>query len=192
MKVGHEDGVVHLSEEPLEDIGDVLNEVVSNAQLDVPGVSSELLHQQLDPGLGPVLAVDPLVAQTLGARSQLQMSGPGGESRLLFCLTVLGDEGDAAVHDDGDVVAAQLLVPQGVALPSGCPLDVRGPQREVCPAHTLQMKSPEEEEDTVKTSGQPGSLTRCVSPPLLHQDQDVLLLVVGRLGSDTWNSGAGE
>jgi len=57
-------------------------------------------------------------------------------------LTVLGDEGEAAVHDDGDVVPAQLLLPQGVPLAAGRPLDVRVPQREVGAAEAPQVQSP--------------------------------------------------
>jgi len=57
--------------------------------------------------------------------------------------TVLGDEGDAAVHDDGDVVAAQLLFPQAVPLPARRPLDVGVPQSEVGPAHALQVEGPD-------------------------------------------------
>lgn len=55
-------------------------------------------------------------------------------------LTILRDEGDAAVYDDGDVIPAELLVPQRVALTTGCLLDVGDPQGEVCAAHAMQMK----------------------------------------------------
>lgn len=75
MEVGHEDGVVDLSEEPLEDVRHVLDEVVSDPQFDDPGVFTELLHQELNPGFGPVLPVDPLVDQTCRACSQ-RHSGP--------------------------------------------------------------------------------------------------------------------
>ena len=63
---------------------------------------------------------------------------------LLLFLTVLCDEGDAAVHDDGDVVPAQLLFPQSVSFPAGRSLNVRVPKREVCPTDALQVQSPEE------------------------------------------------
>lgn len=61
---------------------------------------------------------------------------------LLF-LTILSDEGDAAVHDDGDVVSAKLLFPQSVSFTAGRSLDVRVPQREICAADTLQVESPD-------------------------------------------------
>lgn len=64
MEVGHEDGVVHLSEEPLEDVGNVLDEVVSDPQFDVSSVFAKLFHQQFDARLGSVLPVDPFMAQT--------------------------------------------------------------------------------------------------------------------------------
>lgn len=64
VQLGHEDRVLQLPEEPLEDVGHVLDEVLSDPQLHVPGVSAELVHQDLDPGLGPVLPVDALMAQT--------------------------------------------------------------------------------------------------------------------------------
>lgn len=70
MEVGHEDGVVNLSEEPLQDVRHVLDEMVSDPQFDVSSVFTELFHQQLDPGFGPVLPVDPLVAQTYRAWSE--------------------------------------------------------------------------------------------------------------------------
>lgn len=66
---------------------------------------------------------------------------------LLF-LTVLSDEGNAAVHDDGDVVSAQLLFPQSVSFPASCSLDVRVPQREICAADALKVESPDGEERT--------------------------------------------
>ena len=64
MEVGHKDGVLDLSEEPLQDVCHVLDEVVSDPQFDIPSVFTEVLHQQLDPRFGAVLPVDPLVAQT--------------------------------------------------------------------------------------------------------------------------------
>lgn len=75
------------------------------------------------------------------------MSFPSG-LKLLFLLTVLSDEGDAAVHDDGDVVSAQLLFPQSVSFAAGRSLDVRVPQREVCASDALQVDSPDGEERT--------------------------------------------
>lgn len=65
-----------------------------------------------------------------------------GGSCWFWFLTVLCDEGQAAVHDNGDVVPAQLLLPQSVPFASGRPLDVRVPQREVHAAHALQVQSP--------------------------------------------------
>lgn len=70
MEVGHEDGVVDFSEEPLQDVRHVLDEVVSDPQFDVSSVFTKLFHQEFDPGFGPVLPVDPLVAQTYGACSE--------------------------------------------------------------------------------------------------------------------------
>jgi len=70
--------------------------------------------------------------------------------RPLRLLTVLRDEGDAAVHDDGDIVSAHLLLPQSVSFPAGRPLDVRVPQREIGPPNTLQVESsdgPHDEDD---------------------------------------------
>lgn len=58
-------------------------------------------------------------------------------------LTVLSDEGDAAVHDDGDVVPAQLLFSQRVSFPTGRSLDVRVPQREIRPADPLKVEGPD-------------------------------------------------
>lgn len=46
-------------------------------------------------------------------------------------LTVLGDKGNAAVHNDGDTVFGQLLVAEGLAVRAGSQLDGRVPQREV-------------------------------------------------------------
>lgn len=62
---------------------------------------------------------------------------------FLRLLTVLRDEGDAAVHDDGDVVPAQLLFSQSVSFTAGRSLDVRVPQREICPTDPLQVESPD-------------------------------------------------
>lgn len=61
-----EDRVLELTEEPLQHIGDVFNEVVIDAQLDVAGIPPKLLHQYLDPGLGSILAVNPLMPQPWG------------------------------------------------------------------------------------------------------------------------------
>lgn len=58
-----EDRIFQLSEEPLQHIRDILNEVVTDAQLDIAGIPPELLHQYLDPGLGSILAVNPLMPQ---------------------------------------------------------------------------------------------------------------------------------
>lgn len=44
VKVSHENGVIHLSEEPLEDVCDILDEVVSDTQLHVSSVPAELVH----------------------------------------------------------------------------------------------------------------------------------------------------
>lgn len=46
-------------------------------------------------------------------------------------LTVLGDKGNAAVHNDGDAVFGQLLVAEGLAVRAGSQLDGRVPQRKV-------------------------------------------------------------
>lgn len=70
MEVGHEDGVVHLSEEPFQDVRHILDEVVSDPQFDVSSVFAKLFHQAFDPGFGTVLPVDPLVAQTYGTCSE--------------------------------------------------------------------------------------------------------------------------
>jgi len=70
VQLGHEDGVVHLAEEPLQHVRHVLDEVVADAQLHVARVLPELVHQQLDAGLGAVLPVDSLVAETYGARPE--------------------------------------------------------------------------------------------------------------------------
>lgn len=75
MQVGHEDGVVDLPEESFEHVGDVLDEVVPDAQLHVPRVLAELLHQELDPGLGPVFPVYSLVTQAWGAKPELIIFG---------------------------------------------------------------------------------------------------------------------
>ena len=64
MQVAHEDGVVDFPEEAFEDVGHVLDEVVSDSQLHVPSIRAKLLHQQLDPGLGPVLPVNSFMTQT--------------------------------------------------------------------------------------------------------------------------------
>lgn len=167
-----EDGVFQLTEEPLQHVGDVLNEVVVDAQLDIAGVPPKLLHQYLDPGLGSVLAVNPLMPQPWGRDMgswgpNLAQGIPNGagaqravppasthwplhacQRMLQPCrcrtgLTVLCDEGDAAVHDDGDVPPAQLLVPQRITpAPRRC-LDVSVPCRRVCSRQALQVKCPE-------------------------------------------------
>lgn len=86
-------------------------------------------------------------------------------------LTVLRDEGDAAVHDDGDVAPAQLLLPQRVPFPSRGPLDVRVPQGEVGPAHALQVQSsagqnrPGDEDQTSEPAKRPAQEPTCPSPP---------------------------
>lgn len=67
MEVDHEDGVIDLSEEPLQDVRHVLDEVVSDAKLDDSGVLAELVHQKLDPRYGSILPVDPLMTQTYRA-----------------------------------------------------------------------------------------------------------------------------
>lgn len=64
MQLSHEDWVLQLPKEPLEDVGHVLDKVLSNPQFYIPGISSELIHQDFDPGLGPILSVDTFVAQT--------------------------------------------------------------------------------------------------------------------------------
>lgn len=43
---------------------------------------------------------------------------------FLVLLTVLGDESNAAVHNNGDVVSAQLLFSQSVAFAAGGSLDI--------------------------------------------------------------------
>lgn len=53
-----------------------------------------------------------LLPGSIGHTEVLEVLGCAG-------LTVLGDEGNAGVHDDGDVPPAQLLVPQGIA-PAPC------------------------------------------------------------------------
>lgn len=63
VQLCHKDGVIDLSEEPLENIGHILNEVVSDAQFDISSIFPELFHQQPDPGFGTILPVDPLMAQ---------------------------------------------------------------------------------------------------------------------------------
>lgn len=67
---------------------------------------------------------------------------------FLLILTVLSDEGDAAVHNDGDVVSTQLLLSQSVSFPACCSLDVRVPQREICASDALQVDSPDGETKT--------------------------------------------
>ncbi len=64
---------------------------------------------------------------------------------FFLLLTVLSDEGDAAIHDDGDVVSAQLLFSQSVSFTAGCSLDVRVPQREIGAPDPLQVESPGED-----------------------------------------------
>lgn len=64
VQLGHEDRVFQLPKKPLEDISHVFNEVLSNPQLYIPGIFSELVHQDFNSGLGPVLPVDAFVAQT--------------------------------------------------------------------------------------------------------------------------------
>lgn len=49
----------------------------------------------------------------------------------MLLLTVLGDKGNAAVHNDGDAVFGQLLVAEGLAVRAGSQLDGRLPQRKV-------------------------------------------------------------
>lgn len=49
----------------------------------------------------------------------------------MLLLTVLGDKGNAAVHNDGDGVFGQLLVAEGLAIRAGSQLDARVPQRKV-------------------------------------------------------------
>ena len=139
VQLQSEDRVLQLTEEPLQHISDILNEVVVDAQLDVAGVPPKLLHQYLDPGLGSVLAVNPFMPQPWGRdigswglnpalRPQWGWCPKSGAScpdpwllcvcqrmlQLCCCnagLTILCDEGNTAVHDDGDVPPAQLLVP---------------------------------------------------------------------------------
>lgn len=48
-------------------------------------------------------------------------------------LTVLGDEGQAAVYDNRNVIPTQLLLPQGVSSAASRPLDVPVPQDKVGP-----------------------------------------------------------
>lgn len=59
-------------------------------------------------------------------------------------LTVLGDEGQAAVHDDRNVIPTQLLLPQGVSAAASRPLDVPVPQVKVRPGRALQVERSEE------------------------------------------------
>lgn len=77
-------------------------------------------------------------------------------------LTVLGDEGDAGVHDDGDVPPAQLLVPQSVAPAPRRSLDVTVPRCRVCPRQALQVKRPENNKG--RKEGQRRSQRGCRSP----------------------------
>lgn len=64
VQLSHEDRVLQLPKEPLKDIGHILDEVLSNPQLYIPGISSEFVHQDFNPGLGPILSVDSFMAQT--------------------------------------------------------------------------------------------------------------------------------
>lgn len=60
-----------------------------------------------------------------------------------FCvLTILCNKSDAAVHNNRDVIPAQLLVFQCVGFASCCLLNVCVPQRKVCTPHALQVQSP--------------------------------------------------
>lgn len=52
-------------------------------------------------------------------------------------LTVLGYEGQAAVHDNRNVIPTQLLFPQGVSAATSRPLDVPVPQDKVGPGRAL-------------------------------------------------------
>lgn len=70
VEVSHEDGVIHLSEEPLQDIRHILDEVVPDPQFDVSSIFAKLFHQEFDSGFGPVLPVDALMAQTYRACSE--------------------------------------------------------------------------------------------------------------------------
>lgn len=83
MELSHKNGVLQLPEEPLEDIGNVLNEVVPNPQLDFPSILPELIHQDLDPGLGPVLPVDTFMDQTCGGAQTIN-NGLIGQKRGLW------------------------------------------------------------------------------------------------------------
>ncbi len=71
VEVFHEDGVVDLSEEPLQDVRHVLDEVVSDPQFDVSSVFAKLFHQEFDARFGPVLPVDPFMAQTCRTEERL-------------------------------------------------------------------------------------------------------------------------
>lgn len=64
VQICHEYGVINLTEEPLQHICHILNEIVSNAEFHVAGISPELLHQKLDSGLGSIFPVDTFMAQT--------------------------------------------------------------------------------------------------------------------------------
>lgn len=69
-----EDRVLELPEESLQHVGHILDEVVTDAQLDVAGIPAELLHQHLDPGLGPILPVNAFMSQPCGQSKRETMS----------------------------------------------------------------------------------------------------------------------
>ena len=100
MQVGHEDGVIDLPEESFEHVGHILDEVVPDTQLHIPGILSEFVHQKLDPGLGPVFPVYSLVTQAWEAKPALRSLSerflwfstrryiPGGKPSLRLVPTV--------------------------------------------------------------------------------------------------------
>lgn len=104
------------------------------------------------------------------------------QSRGGVLLTVLRDEGDAAVHDDGDVVSAHLLVSQRVPFTAGRSLDIQVPQREICSTDALQVQSPARSTKHTSVKRDPHSIVKAGteerSPALFYQDQDVFLLMV--------------
>lgn len=75
-----EDGVLELTEEPLQHVSDILDEVVIDAQLDIAGIPPKLLHQYLDSGFCPVLAVNSLMPQSWGR--DMGPLGPNPAQRL--------------------------------------------------------------------------------------------------------------
>lgn len=68
VQISHEYWIIDFSKEPLQYIGHILDEIVSDTEFHIPGILTKLFHQKFDSGLGTIFSVYTLMAQTCACR----------------------------------------------------------------------------------------------------------------------------